>query len=88
MANSKGRISTAHAYVTDGIKMAIRRGITSIEHGMMMADECIEMMVKHGVYLVPTIIAATKIIEMGSAGGLTKEKVEKAMMCVVRHGEN
>ncbi len=88
MANSKGRISTAHAYVTDGIKMAIRRGITSIEHGMMMADECIEMMVKHGVYLVPTNIAATKIIEMGSTGGLTKEKVEKAMKCVVRHGEN
>jgi imidazolonepropionase-like amidohydrolase len=48
VANSKGRISTAHAYVTDGIKMAIRRGITSIEHGMMMADECIEMLVKHG----------------------------------------
>ncbi|WP_313582339.1 hypothetical protein [Lacrimispora sp.] len=68
--------------------MAIRRGITSIEHAMMMADECIEIMVKHGVYLVPTIIAATKIIGMGSAGGLAKEKVEKAMMCVARHGEN
>lgn len=55
---------------------------------MMMADECIEMMVKHGVYLVPTIIAATKIIEMGSAGRLTKETVEKAMMCIERHGED
>lgn len=48
MANSKGRISIAHAYVTDGIKMAILRGITSIEHGMMMVDEYIEMLVAVG----------------------------------------
>lgn len=55
---------------------------------MMMDVECIEMMVKHGVYLIPTIIAATKIIKMGSAGGLTKETVEKAMMCIEHHGKD
>ena len=86
VAKSKGRISSAHAHGAEGIKMAIRCGITSIEHGMMLDEECIEMMVAHGVYLVPTIIAATKIIEMGTAGGLTTETVEKAQMCMERHG--
>lgn len=88
VAKSKGRISSAHAHGADGIKMAIRCGITSIEHGMMMDDECIDMMAEHGVYLVPTIIAVTKIIEMGTAGGLAQETVEKARMCIERHGEN
>lgn len=46
------------------------------------------MMVKHGVYLVPAIIAATKIIEMGTACGLTQETVEKAGKCIEHHGES
>ncbi len=44
----------AHAHGTVGIKAAIEAGVDSIEHGSLLDDEAIEMMIKHGVYLVPT----------------------------------
>ena len=61
VANSRGHISSAHAHGAGGIKMAIKAGITSIEHGMMMDEECIDMMVENGTYLIPTIIAANDV---------------------------
>lgn len=88
VANSKGAISSAHAHGAKGIKMAVRAGITSIEHGMMMDDECIEMMVEKGIYLIPTIIAAIKIIELGTQGGLLEETINKAKMCIEKHAQN
>ena len=39
IANSRGRISSAHAHGAEGIKNAIWAGITSIEHGMLIDDE-------------------------------------------------
>lgn len=88
VTNSRGRNSSAHAHGADGIKMAVRNGITSIEHGMMMDDECIDMMASHGTYLVPTIIAAKAIIDLGTAGGLSEETVSKAKACLEKHGDN
>ena len=45
----------AHAHGTEGIKAAIRAGVSSIEHGSMLDDEAIAMMLDRGVYLVPTV---------------------------------
>ncbi|MDH3991073.1 MAG: amidohydrolase family protein [Gammaproteobacteria bacterium] len=44
----------AHAHGTDGIKAAIRAGVTSIEHGSILDDEAIRMMKENDVFLVPT----------------------------------
>ena len=44
----------AHAHGTDGIKAAIRAGVASIEHGSVLDDEAIRMMIEHGTFLVPT----------------------------------
>ena len=86
--NSRGKISTAHAHGAEGIKIAIRAGITSIEHGMLMDEECMDMMVEHGTYLVPTIIAAERIVAMGVENGLPAEAVGKAQRCLENHGKN
>lgn len=53
----RGKWVMAHAQATDGIKSAIRAGIRSIEHGIYLDDQAIEMMIEHGTYLVPTLIA-------------------------------
>jgi imidazolonepropionase-like amidohydrolase len=45
----------AHAHGTEGIKNAIRAGIHSIDHGSMLDDEAIAMMIENGTYLVPTL---------------------------------
>ena len=45
----------AHAYGGDGAKSAIRGGVRSIEHGMMLDDEALKLMVEHGTYWCPTL---------------------------------
>ncbi|HKG20336.1 MAG TPA: amidohydrolase family protein, partial [Blastocatellia bacterium] len=45
----------AHAYGGDGAKNAIRGGVRSIEHGMLMDDEALGLLVEHGTYWCPTL---------------------------------
>jgi imidazolonepropionase-like amidohydrolase len=51
----------AHAHGTEGIKAAVRAGVTSIEHGSMLDDEAIALMKQHGTYLVPTAYLRNRI---------------------------
>jgi imidazolonepropionase-like amidohydrolase len=50
-----GRDVAAHAYGGEGANNAIRAGVRSIEHGMLMDDETIDLMVKHGTWWCPTL---------------------------------
>ena len=45
----------AHAHGTEGIKMAIRAGIDSIEHGSLLDDEAIQLLLEHDTFLVTNI---------------------------------
>ncbi|MVM34178.1 amidohydrolase family protein [Spirosoma sp. HMF4905] len=45
----------AHAHATEGIKMAIKAGVRSVEHGSYLDEEGINLMLQHGTYLVPTL---------------------------------
>ncbi len=45
----------AHATNPDAVKSAIRLGAHSIEHGYILDDECIELLLKHDTWLVPTL---------------------------------
>lgn len=46
-----------HAHGAEGMKRAIRAGVTSVEHGTFMDDEAMQMMKDHGTWYVPTISA-------------------------------
>ena len=52
-----GRKVAAHAHGTEGIKAAIRAGVASIEHGSLLDDEAIQMMIERGVFAPVEIIA-------------------------------
>jgi imidazolonepropionase-like amidohydrolase len=65
-ANDLGMITAAHAHGAEGMKRAVVAGITSIEHGSLMTEEVMDLMVEKGTYLVPTL----------SAGVFTTEKAE------------
>jgi imidazolonepropionase-like amidohydrolase len=56
----------AHAHATEAIKMSIRAGVRSIEHGTFIDEEAIRMMVEKGTYLVPTIYVGDYYIEHGT----------------------
>ncbi|MBQ3077520.1 MAG: amidohydrolase family protein, partial [Clostridia bacterium] len=88
LAKSHGKLTTAHAHGAAGIKDAIRAGITSIEHGMMIDDEGIQMLADYGTYLIPTVIAAYQIVANGVEAGIPAWGVEKADRCLKNHGEN
>ncbi len=53
-AEMHGSYVAAHAQGTQGIKNALKAGVKSIEHGTFMDEECVELMVKNGAWLVPT----------------------------------
>lgn len=54
-ANMWDRKTCAHAHGTEAIKMAVKAGVASIEHGSFIDDEGIELMKQHGTYLVADI---------------------------------
>ncbi|MCM2270341.1 MAG: amidohydrolase family protein, partial [Thermoanaerobaculia bacterium] len=66
----------AHAHATDGIKLAIRAGARSIEHGTFLDDEAIRLLVERGVDLVPTLYIGDYYIEQGSPTGYQDKMVE------------
>jgi imidazolonepropionase-like amidohydrolase len=45
----------AHAYGGDGAKNAIRGGVRSLEHGILLDDEGIDLLVSHGTFWCPTL---------------------------------
>jgi imidazolonepropionase-like amidohydrolase len=48
----------AHAHGDDGIRAAIEAGIDCIEHGSLMSDETLDLMIERGTFLVPTTYLA------------------------------
>ncbi len=51
----RGRPVAAHAQGTQGIKNALNGGVTSIEHGYLIDDEGIDLLLEKGAFLVPTL---------------------------------
>ncbi|WP_224449546.1 metal-dependent hydrolase family protein [Haloprofundus salilacus] len=77
-ASAKGVPTAAHAHGEEGIKNAVRAGISSVEHGTFMDREAAEMMADNGTYWVPTASALVNIVENGVEAGIPEEAVEKA----------
>jgi len=57
-AHRAGLKAAAHAHGEDGIRAAIEAGIDCIEHGSLMSDETIQLMVERGTFLVATTYLA------------------------------
>lgn len=88
-ASAAGLYVMAHAQATDGIKNAIRAGIRSIEHGIYLDDEAIEMMLANGTYLVPTLMAPTGVAKAAKAGArIPASSIEKAAEVIEVHNES
>jgi len=85
-ATRAGRYVMSHAQGAPGIKAAVRAGIRSIEHGIYLDDEAIEMMLRSGTWLVPTLAAARGVLEAADAGAnLLEAQIRKARAVVEVH---
>jgi imidazolonepropionase-like amidohydrolase len=57
-AHRAGLKVAAHAHGDSGIRAAIEAGIDCIEHGSLMTDETLDLMIERGTFLVPTTYLA------------------------------
>ncbi len=88
-ADAAGLPVMAHAQSSEGIKAAVRAGIRSIEHGIYLDDEAIELMLERGTYLVPTLVAPTGVIRAAQAGAAIPESsLRKAEAVIGSHRES
>jgi imidazolonepropionase-like amidohydrolase len=79
----------AHAQGAEGIKNGVRAGIRSIDHGVFMDDEAIELMLEHGAWFVPTLVATQGVIDAAEAGAAIPEvSVRKARELIEVHRES
>ncbi len=88
-ATAAGIPVMAHAQASDGIKNAVRAGIRSIEHGIYLDDEAIQLMLDRGTYLVPTLVAPTGVVKAAAAGASIPEgALEKAREVIEIHRDS
>ncbi|UOQ96940.1 amidohydrolase family protein [Hymenobacter sp. 5317J-9] len=62
-AKDLGLPVACHAHGAEGIKRAVRAGVTSIDHGSLMDDEAIKLMAKTKTWYVPTLIAGKSVAD-------------------------
>ena len=68
----------AHAHGSEGIMAAVQAGVASIEHGSMLTDEIIDLMIEKGTYLVPTTYLVD-VIDMDALPPLVRGKAEEIL---------
>lgn len=62
-ANDLDMHVAAHAHGDEGMQRAVRAGVKSIEHGTLMSEETMELMIEKGTWLVPTITAGWSVAD-------------------------
>jgi imidazolonepropionase-like amidohydrolase len=78
----------AHAHGTEAIKMAIRAGVDSIEHGSLIDDEGIRMMKEKGTYLTGDIYVTDYILSEYAKLGAPELTLEKERVVGKAQREN
>ncbi len=78
-ARKLDRKVAAHAHGTEGIKIATRAGVSSIEHGSFLDEEGARLMAQNGTYLVPTLSASETVENAAKSGVLKGLRAEKAL---------
>ena len=78
-AHQHERKVAAHAHGTEGIKIATRAGVASIEHGSFLDEEGARLMKERGTYLVPTLMAGEAVERAAKNGILKGLRAQKAL---------
>ncbi len=79
-AADAGTFVAAHAHGAEGIKRAVRAGVRSIEHGSLLDNEAIDLMMDRGTYLVADLYDGDYIEQVGPGFGYSDEVMEKTRM--------
>jgi imidazolonepropionase-like amidohydrolase len=75
-AHKSGKTVACHAHPPEAIRIALAAGVDTIEHGALMSEESVELIEKHGAYLIPTLDESHMIAERGDELGRPKWLIE------------
>ncbi len=81
-AHDYGFIVAAHAHGAEAIRRAVIGGVDSIEHGTFMDAEDMKLMVEHGTYFVPTIIAGDFVAQQAKIPGYYPPQVAAKALAI------
>src|SRR5215213_7083723 len=88
-ASAAGLAVMAHAQGAEGVKTAVRNGVRSIEHGVFLDDEAIELMLASGTWLVPTLHAVESLLTAINGGATYPQAiVDKINLVTTAHQES
>ena len=83
-----GRKAAAHAHGAEAIKMAVRAGVASVEHGSLVDAEGIQLMKEHGTYLVSDVYDDEYILSEYAKLGYPEKIINKEKMVGKLQREN
>lgn len=85
-AKMAGKTIAAHCHSAYNAKICIKLGVSSIEHGMYLDEEALDLMVEHGTVWVPTATVYHNIAA-GAPSGVNSSSVENAKKGLVKQSE-
>lgn len=66
----------AHAHAAEGIKLAVRAGVRTIEHGSFIDEEAMDLMIQKGTWLIPTFCVHTYFEQQPSVDPALQKSLE------------
>jgi imidazolonepropionase-like amidohydrolase len=88
VAAMHGKITSAHAHGTAGIKAAVLAGVSVVEHCTLVDADTVKLMLEQGTAIVPTFNVLKVVAEKGPAAGIPDFAVRKAAALVGSHRAN
>jgi imidazolonepropionase-like amidohydrolase len=82
-----GKKTCAHAHGTEAIKMAIKAGVASIEHGTLIDDEGIRLLKERGTFLTSDIYSDDYILQEYSKKDYPEKIMNKEKQLAQAHFE-
>jgi len=76
-AQAKNTYVAAHVYSAKSIRICLKHGVRTIEHGNMLDDETAVLMKDAGAYLIPTVITYDALARRGAAYGFPEVSLSK-----------
>jgi len=76
-AAAANRYVAAHAYTARAVNRALEAGVRSIEHGNLLDDESVDLLLDNDAFLVPTLVTYWALKHEGMEHGLPRSSWEK-----------
>ncbi|MDX6628701.1 MAG: hypothetical protein QOH00_947 [Gaiellales bacterium] len=81
-AGRKGKGVMTHSFGGEGLTMAVRAGVRSIEHGLFLTEEQAVLMAQADCALVPTLFVLREVVSWAEQGGILPAFAERKALAL------